>query len=718
MFKKDNHKLLFPVFSKVPIVRYKTRVLLFSVAIFLQSCTLTQNQYPAFDSNRATIDNLDFPEIEKTQEEASQADSSLDPQSGQEEPKTKITQTPSVQGYQSGIANNEASALLLDLEGEPIQVNYNNLPLPAFINEVFGDQLDLSYTLDPELSKQNDLVTLRINGLTDREELFRIAQSTLKTYGVVIEQREGLLTFAIDRSGSGGDIPLLVSGRSLPDVPDSLRPVFMFVPLEVVSNAKVRSWLVQALKGQNIEVKEDPVRNAIVLQGRPSVVEQALSIIDFLDQPLMRGRYSVSIEPSFLLVEDLVKNLEQVLAAEGYSVSSRPTGNNIVLLPMQGADNLAAFAPSQALIDHIVEWAETIDQRQQLSIDNGIFSYKAQNVRADHIVGILNQIEGGSSSMQGNSSASPSNQLASSTSQSQTRGLGLTDPGRFVVDENRNAIVFKGSGQEWLEMLPVIKDMDKSAPSVLVEVLIAEVTLNDQEATGIEWLANGSIDIDGRTYTSNYGTQGGLSLGSTGFNFTLDSAGQTRAALNAFYENKRAEIRSRPRLMVKSGQTASINVGSEIPTVSSESRSTADPDAPLVSNVQYRSTGLSLTISPIVHSSGYIDIEIDQELSESRLTNTSSIDSPTIFNRQISTVVTLKDGGSILLGGLVSSSGGSEQRGVPVLGKIPGVGKLFRTDSETQDRTELMILVMPFVLDDPHQASDLKELLVPEYNLQ
>jgi len=697
------------------------RSLVFWAFLVLQSCAFTQKQYPAFDANNqdsGTV-NIVNKEIESQGKEASA--NNLPVVVDAPSPKTRIIETPSIEGKQGVIVNSDISSIDLELSGEPIQVNYNNLPIAAFINEVFGDQLELSYTIDPELSKQADLVTLRINGLTDRQELFRIAQSTLKTYGVVIEQRDSLLTFTIDANGSGGDVPLLVSGRALPDIPDSLRPIFMFVPLEVVSNTRVRSWLSSALKGQNIQVREDPIRNAIVLQGRQSILKQALSIIDFLDQPLMRGKYSISIEPVFLLVDDLAKNLEQVLLAEGYSVSTNPATGNIVLLKMRGTGNLVVFAPNQQVIDHVIEWAETIDQRQQLSIDNGIFSYLVANVRAEHIVSILNQLEGsgksnGTDSLQSSLSSSQgvqdSNAVLNSSSIS----------GRFVVDENRNAIVFKGSGQEWVDILPVIRDMDKPAPSVLVEILIAEVTLGDQEVSGVQWLSNSSVDIGGKTYTTNYGTggegDGGLPLGGSGFNLALNSAGGTRAALNAFYENRRAEIRSRPRLMVKSGQTASIEVGNEIPTVSSESRSVESPDAPIVQTVQYRTTGLTLSVSPIVHSSGYIDIDIEQSLSETSVTDATNVSSPTIFNRQISTSVTLRDGGSILLGGLVSSSGGNTQQGVPVLGKIPLIGKLFRTDSETQDRTELMILVMPFVLRNPQEAAELRKELAPQYNLQ
>jgi general secretion pathway protein D len=148
-------------------------------------------------------------------------------------------------------------------------------------------------------------------------------------------------------------------------------------------------------------------------------------------------------------------------------------------------------------------------------------------------------------------------------------------------------------------------------------------------------------------------------------------------------------------------------VGDEIPVVSSSARSIDNSDAPIVNNVEYRKTGVTLEIRPTVHASGYVDVEVAQELSQATQTTTSDIDSPTIFNRSIETTVSLKDGGSVLLGGLVSSSGGTKQRGIPVLGKLPGIGKLFRVDGDTEDRTELMVLVIPYVVRTPEEAEDL-----------
>ena len=198
---------------------------------------------------------------------------------------------------------------------------------------------------------------------------------------------------------------------------------------------------------------------------------------------------------------------------------------------------------------------------------------------------------------------------------------------------------------------------------------------------------------------------------------TLNRAGETRAALNAFYSDSRANILSRPRLMVKSGESASIDVGSEIPTITSSERSTESSGAPIISTVKYRKTGIMLTIKPIVHSSGFVEIEIEQELSEASLNVTSSIDSPSIFNRSLRTTVTLKDGGSVLLGGLISETRSKGNSGIPILGELPGLGRLFRTDTKNTGRTELVLMVVPYIIDNPEDAERITESALKFYEM-
>lgn len=615
----------------------------------------------------------------------------------------------------STIADAQAKELSPNLAGQPLSANYHDMPLPVFINEVFGNQLGLSFSLDPQIQKQTDLVSLRVNDPVPPAELFRIASRTLSAYGIAVSLQDNVYSFTVDKNVNGGETPLLVSGRTLPDVPESHRPVFMFVQLKTVSNNKVASWVSSALAGKDIKVTEDVVRNAVMLSGKPDLVRQALSIIEVLDQPLMRGKYSTSIEPAFTKAADLSKNLKEVLNAEGYDANIKSATGSIIIIPLDGTNQLIVFAGSQAILDHVRDWVNTLDRRQQLSIDKGIFTYEVRNTEAGHIVELLNGIENGTST---GASSSPSQSTkggavsdttttASSSSPAPVKGAsGAVEGGNFAVDTNRNTIIFKGSGQAWADLLPVIQTLDKPAPSVLVEILLAEVTLNDDQNSGIEFTRNIADSFPDKTLQS-------LTIGAKGLTATLNSAGITRATINMLQENSRVEIRSRPRLMVKSGQVASIDVGTEVPTLGS---SAVAPGATssgnlLVQNIQNRKTGVRLTVKPTVHASGNIDIDIDQELSEAQDAKAGAIQSPSIFNRQIKTIVTLKDGGSILIGGLISNSKTKGKSGVPKLQNVPLLGRLFRADKDTDKRTELMVMIIPYVIDTPTEGENITKTI-------
>ena len=482
---------------------------------------------PAFERNRSEEDKVFFeplrPPVERNAEGPSEAPLATD---------TEIRATPRVQVNEtvSSRAEDDFSATL---KGPKVSVNYNNIPLPNFVNEVFGEQLGLSFTLQPEIRKQQDLVTLRITDAVTPAELYRIARTTLSAYGIVINRENGVLVFVVDRTSKGGQTPLLVSGRTLPDVPDAQRPIFMFVPLEVVSNAKVKSWLSNVMKGVELEVQEDPVRNAVVLVGKAPEVEQALSIIRSLDQPVMRGKYSMSVRPAYVPVKELANDLERILQSEGYDASQRPPLGSVIVLPLEASSSLVVFAPNQQTLEHVRQWVDSIDRERQVGIDDGIFSYQVTSTNAANIVEVLNALEGGGGAARSSQQplrVQPTDATDGDDMSATMGGMGAPGArsgqrpraalqrkqsrsvagGRFVLDANRNAVVFRGSGQEWLDLLPTIRAMDRPAPAVLVEVLIAEVTLNDSENSGVEWLAKGSFSRNGDTYDVDYGTVGGL----------------------------------------------------------------------------------------------------------------------------------------------------------------------------------------------------------------
>jgi general secretion pathway protein D len=625
----------------------------------------------------------------------------------------EVLKTPTINIKEAALLARDA--VIPELKDSKVsRLSFNNMPVPVFINEVFGNQLGLNFVIEPSLKSSADLVTMRLNETVSQRSLYELATQTLKSYGVTTLIKNNAVLFAFSENAENGEIPLLVSGRTLPEVPSSSRPIFYIYPLESVSTKQIRSWITQIFPKKELDVKEDPNLNALVFMGPNRLVEQAIAATQLLDKPAMQGMFSRIIRPSLSTVTDLASNLENVLSTEGYAVAQNDGASAIRLLPLESINQLVVFAKSEKVLKHIIEWAKTLETKQQNKVEQGLFTYAVQSTQATHIVDVLKSLgvanfsknqDSQKNSNKSTSKASPTTLVDASNNTSESSNPEAK--GRYAVDEQLNTILFSGSGKDWLQVLPVIKNLDKPAPSVMVEVILAEVTLNDTEKSGIEWLAKSTTG----SYNVVSSTLGALGLAG-GFSMTaLDSAGDTRATLNLLYTNGKANIRSRPRIMVKSGGEASIDVGDEIPVITSNSQSTTNANAPVIQSVSYRKTGVLLDIKPTVHASGFVDIEVTQELSQAVQTESSSIDSPTIKNRKVSTTVTLRDGGSVLLGGLISSTTSAGNTGIPVLGKLPLIGKLFRTDTESQDRTELMIMIIPYILNSPDEAEQLTDEL-------
>ena len=210
------------------------------------------------------------------------------------------------------------------------------------------------------------------------------------------------------------------------------------------------------------------------------------------------------------------------------------------------------------------------------------------------------------------------------------------------------------------------------------------------------------------------GTLNALGLQGGALSLVLESAGQTRAVLNLFDEQSRVAIRSRPNLMVKSGESATIEVGNAIPTIAqfSDSGTQTEGETNVLQSVEYRQTGINLQITPVVQANGLVDLQVSQGLSEARPTAATSLEgSPTILTRQISTSLTLRDGGSLLMGGLISNNQSAGEVGIPGLQRIPWIGRLFRSGTFQEDRTELIVMVIPYVVSNHEEGWELTRQL-------
>jgi general secretion pathway protein D len=579
----------------------------------------------------------------------------------------------------------------------PIRINVEGLPLPAFINEVFGNLLGLSFEIEAALQNRKELVTLRVTEPQKPPQLYRLARQVLTNYGVAIQAQNHLLRFIQASKGGAAPPPLLASGLTLPHVPPSHRHIIQFVPMKVVHSHEIRTWVKDTFEGHPLKVVHEPERNALVLIGPPQIVQQAVEVVQVLDQPFMRGRYSLRIEPAFLPVDKLANQLREVLTGQGYSaVQGARAGYSVMIFPIRESNSILVFAADPKVLAHIQQWAEQLDRLniQPTNDKPGLFFYPVKHTSASTIVNVINQI------LQDHVRSERPKQVPRGTSSLPQ------SPMRMMVDGPRNAILFSGNNEEWARLLPLLQEMDRPIKQVLIEATIAEITMSEKDDRGIEWVLN-KADLGG--LDGQLGTLNKLGVGgSAGLTYTLSNAGQARAVLNAFASNSRATILSTPRLLVSSGHQASIDIGTEIPTLSSTTTG-LQTDSNVIQQIQYRRTGTSLTIKPTVYAGRRVDLTISQQISESQPNETSSIDSPVIFNRTINTHLSLNDGHSVLLGGMISNSRSEGRSGIPILSDIPLIGQLFRVNKSSDQRTELIIMIIPYVIDGDEEAKAITE---------
>ncbi|MFN8901263.1 MAG: secretin N-terminal domain-containing protein, partial [Lysobacteraceae bacterium] len=599
----------------------------------------------------------------------------------------------------------------------PVSASIESLALPAFINEAFGNQLGLNFQIDPAISAKTDLVTLRLPGAQTADQYYDLVQEVLRSYEVRVVWENDLLKVQPAAPGATTAAPTILTGRGTPSVPDGHRPLFQLVEMQNVASGNVSGWLRSAFDGQGLKIEDDLNRNAIMLMGKPSVVAQAVEAIRVLDRPFMRGRFSARLEPAFVGAGELAKRLTEVMQAQGYAVASQVgPGAGTLVLPVESSNIVLVFAPSREMLGYIDEWARSIDAPGASSGgSNSLFYYTMRNTKAQDVAQVLTGLSAGAASTP---APAPSTAVptaaptAAPATASAVAGAATLLGGRLTVDEPRNALIFQGDANEWQRVLPLVRQMDQPARQVMIEVTIAEVTLRDGDAFGVNWTGTDSPGrFDGRwtfgtpggTGTgTGTGTSPGSGTGATGLTYLLNVGTQTRARLSALAQNNRLSVLSTPRLMVKSGDEANIEIGDEIPTLSSTSvgpQQTGGSSTTLQS-IQYRKTGILLNIKPTVYSEDRVDLEINQEVSDVNPdAAVEGISSPAIFNRKVATSLTLRDGTSLLLGGLMSNRRTNSNNGVPVLKDVPILGNAFKSQTESLNRTELVLFITPNIVE-------------------
>lgn len=301
--------------------------------------------------------------------------------------------------------------------------------------------------------------------------------------------------------------------------------------------------------------------------------------------------------------------------------------------------------------------------------------------------------------------------------------LGLSGPVRVQADPGRNALVVLASPADFRIVEQTIRRLDVRPRQIFIEAAIAEVTLNDGLRFGLEYaFRNGNFSAGQTGQGGGQGIFGQLTpqqflTGLSGLNPTLGgfaavfsnaNIGVTLQALSAVTN---VQVVSAPRLLVLDNELATLQVGDQVPVLARQSQSVDNPNAPIVSQVDFRDTGVILAVRARAGAGGAVSLDIFQEVSDAVRTATSLINSPTIRMRRVQSTVTVANGETVALGGLMRDRAERDNRGLPVLSQLPYVGSLFGTRGTATERTELLVMLTPRVVDDTGEATALADEL-------
>ena len=292
---------------------------------------------------------------------------------------------------------------------------------------------------------------------------------------------------------------------------------------------------------------------------------------------------------------------------------------------------------------------------------------------------------------------------------------------RIVADDVTNSLVVLATKRDYQLILDVVKRLDVVPRQVMLEVTIAEITLTKDLSFGIRYaLAEGNLlgtlpVKDDIFHNRPPGLPVGGLLGSA----TRVPEGQAFAVisdrdhfqifLNALQSRTNVKMLSAPHIIAADNREAHILVGDSIPILTSTAASTVTTQFSTVNAIQYRDTGKILTILPQVNSKGLVNMQIRQEVSAVGATAFGNTNSPSFSTREAETTVVVQDGEGVVIGGIIDDQITHERRGVPFMMDIPFLGVAFRSDRDMTKRTELILLITPYVIRNRDEARNVTE---------
>ena len=615
-------------------------------------------------------------------------------------------------------------------------LKFEGAELREVVKTILGDILGVNYTIDNKLAGQ---VFMQTGNPLTKEDLLPALETLLSRYGAIIVSEGGFFNVVPEATG----LSKILAPQS--DLLKNRGYQNIIIPLRYIAAEEMRKIL-ESLHAAQKGVVTDQHRNLLMVSGTQAELREYLRTVEVFDIDQMAGMSIGLFRLEAVEAKAVKRELEAILEA-----LAGETGRQMVrILEIERINSLLAISPQTKYLKDIDEWIDRLD-RAELSAGRGMYVYFVQNGDATKMASVLQQltskgrdarapasrlIGAGEGRVSGiRQSESTANQAVTAsgagvppTTPPAAAGRPMTIPAlsslgeataisiaevNIIADEERNALVILATPEEYAQVEKAIRKLDITPNQVLVEASIIEVTLTDEFSFGLEWFFRNNSGKKTGTAQLDLGAAGIAPI-VPGFSYSLvDAADKIGFVLNALASDTRLNVISSPSLMVLDNKTATITVGDQVPIRTSEtvSQGTSGDTPVITSTIQFRDTGVSLEVTPRVNNGGKVIMDIRQEVSSVDRTTTSSIDSPTINQREIKTSVAVQSGETIVLGGLIQDDKQDSDSGLPLVRHIPVVGWFFGAESETNVRTELLVLITPTAILDDTDAREATEEL-------
>ena len=558
------------------------------------------------------------------------------------------------------------------------------------------------------------------------DEVYRVFESILEVRGFVTVPSGKVIKISSKKDASKRNVAMSV-GSSLEQIVPEDTIVTQLIPLQYADVQKIRTALGQ-LFSKDASVIAYPVTNTLIVTDISSNIHRLVQIIKELDIPGYETKITV-VPIRYAAADTLASELSQVIEEAGKVPGAPPTPRrrqkagqitssekNLKIIPDERTNSLILLAND-------LDTKQVLDLIKRLDVETertNIHVYFLKNTNSEDMAKVLNSIV------------------------SKRKPKGGEEPTLISEDKGTNALIIDATQENYADLVKIIQKLDVVRDQVLVEVLIAEISYEKTFELGVEWVDMDQNGCDlpdvssmgtGRNNAEGFaqsafnqglstwvagGVAGaiGSSPGTNGLSLgivqkmagTGTSLPDFAVMLHALQTNDDVNILATPQVLTMDNEEAKIKVVRNIPYVSKIQIGSDNNND--YQDIEYKDVGIELTITPHISKAQMVRMEIHQKISSLTSGEVSGgvTLTPETFDRETETSVIVKDDHTIVIGGLIRDDWYEAENKIPILGDIPLIGLLFRTNSERRQKNNLLIFITPRVVRTTQQIADLTNL--------